>query len=345
MSRFVLIHFEPEGNEERFELEDGRSYRLGALDDNDFVFGQQDVSRHHAILRVSGSEFHITDLKSKNGTFINGNRTEEAQFRAGDLISLSSAKMLIVDSGSDEFPLPGKDSGISSAGGGSDTVERRIRVSVGDLVELLEVTGSAVHTGAVAEPLSWAGRALGLTATLLLFSDDEGRVSIVSSAGDLGPLMTSSEALLDLVRGIWTDGGQTTRIRRLNGVDEDLLVAPVGEGHCLVVRYGGSAPAVGDIRALVASLRAVIGGSPDREDDSGCEDDLSSYGEVPAFDPTEELNRDRLRSMSFGDGRKLFERWFITGVLEECGGNQSEAARRLGFSRVGLFKKLKKLGL
>lgn len=341
MSGFVLIHFDPEGGEQRFDLEDGRSYRLGASDHNDIVIDQQDVSRHHAILRVSGGTFHITDLKSKNGSFINGNRAEEATFRAGDLLSLSSAPLIIVEPGSDEFSVDSGDHGSAPSGDTSNTIERRIQISVEELVELLEITGNAVLHCAIAEPLGWAGRALGLKASLLLYFDDDECISVVSSAGDLGPLMTNSEALLALVRDANAGGRQSTRIKRFHEVNEDFLVAPVDDGHCLVVRYGGSAPAVGDIRALIASLAAVlascgkgrVAGEVDRRLA------LSSSGAVGFLD------LEAVLLMPLAEGRDHFERWFVSGVLDACGGNQSEAARRLGVSRAGLFKKLKKLGL
>ena len=39
------------------------------------------------------------------------------------------------------------------------------------------------------------------------------------------------------------------------------------------------------------------------------------------------------------------ERDLIERALEESGGNQSEAARKLGLSRVTLFDKVRRLGL
>jgi len=341
MSGFVLIHFDPEGGERRFDLEDGRSYRLGARDDNDIVIDQQDVSRHHAILRVNAGTFHITDLKSKNGTFINGNRAEEAQFRAGDLLGLSAARMIVVEPGSDEFSVDSGDHGPAPSGDTSNTVERRIQISVEELVELLEITGHSVRHGAVVGPLGWAGRVLGLKASLLLYCDADNSVSIVSSAGDLGPLMTNSEAMMDLVRNSCRPGRTSTRIRRFHEIDEDMLVAPVGDSYCLVIRYGGSAPAVGDIRALIASLEAVMGSGV-----GGGHDvlpDVHPVGPIPGESGSLDIHR--LLSMPLSQSRAHFEEWFISAVLAECSGNQSEAARRLGISRAGLFKKLKKLGL
>ena len=45
------------------------------------------------------------------------------------------------------------------------------------------------------------------------------------------------------------------------------------------------------------------------------------------------------------DQVEAFERGVIARVMEATGGNQSEAARRLGVSRVTLIDKLKKYGL
>ena len=39
------------------------------------------------------------------------------------------------------------------------------------------------------------------------------------------------------------------------------------------------------------------------------------------------------------------ERRLVRDAMQSAGGNQSEAARRLGISRVGLIKKLARLGL
>ncbi len=341
MSSFVLIYFDPEGDERRFDLEDGRSYRLGAREDNDIVIDQQDVSRHHAILRVSSGTFHLTDLKSKNGSFINGNRAEEAAFRAGDLLSLSSARLIVVEPGSDEFSVDSGDDVSSPSGDTSNTIERRIQISAEELVELLEITGNAVEHCTIAEPLGWAGRTLGLKASLLLYCDADDHFSVVSSAGDLGPLMTNSEALLALVRSDYGSGRQSTRIKRFHEVNEDFLVAPVDDGHFLVVRYGGSAPAVGDIRALVASLAAVLA-SCGKERKAG---EVDRFPVPPSPDTVGFLDLEAVLLMPLAEGRDHFERWFVSSVLDACGGNQSEAARRLGVSRAGLFKKLKKLGL
>lgn len=73
---------------------------IGRADDNDLVFsGDPTVSRHHAVLeRVEGGGWQIVDLKSSNGTYINGTRvTTRARIRAGDRIGIGDSTMKLVD--------------------------------------------------------------------------------------------------------------------------------------------------------------------------------------------------------------------------------------------------------
>ncbi len=48
---------------------------------------------------------------------------------------------------------------------------------------------------------------------------------------------------------------------------------------------------------------------------------------------------------SLHDAVAALEARMISTTLTACGGNQSEAARQLGLSRLGLIKKLSRLGL
>jgi 3',5'-cyclic-nucleotide phosphodiesterase len=55
-----------------FDLKDGPTY-IGRSGDNDIPFDDKTVSRKHLRIFKKGKTFHITDLKSRNGTFFNGN--------------------------------------------------------------------------------------------------------------------------------------------------------------------------------------------------------------------------------------------------------------------------------
>lgn len=58
--------------------------------DADLTIADPSVSRHHATLTLEGGRFVLRDQKSTNGTFVDGDRVEEAilahgtKFRLGD---------------------------------------------------------------------------------------------------------------------------------------------------------------------------------------------------------------------------------------------------------------------
>jgi transcriptional regulator with AAA-type ATPase domain len=129
--------------------------------------------------------------------------------------------------------------------------------SAEEMVSLLSLTSHAVRRGAVGEPLAWAVEHLGLEALVVLYRDQDDGVSMVSSAGDLGPLMRSADALTAMA--LEQQGPHAgTRITQLSDHGESLLVAPMRRQHVLIVRFAGSPPAVGDLRAVIASVEAVL---------------------------------------------------------------------------------------
>jgi hypothetical protein len=57
--------------------------RIGRNDDNDVVVPDGRVSRHHARIDAEGGGFAIEDLRSSNGTFVDGVRVQRARLHAG----------------------------------------------------------------------------------------------------------------------------------------------------------------------------------------------------------------------------------------------------------------------
>ncbi len=267
MGRLILVYSNPDLGEQRVELDDDRSYRIGSQPDNDVVIDSKDISRHHAILRVRQGTPHITDLNSKNGTFVNGRRTASSSFRIGDTIYLSSIRMAVEEEISgDQISEPigtgGDLADPADASTSDETMAYSGQASAEEMVSLLVTTSGAVRRGAVAEPLAWAVEHLGLDAAVVLYRDEDGGVSMVSSAGDLGELVRSSDALTRIAR---EQEGQYsgTRITQLSQSGQSLLVAPIHRQHVLVVPFSGAPPAVGDVRAVMASVEAVLGsGNP-----------------------------------------------------------------------------------
>jgi len=261
MTQFILVYSHPEMGEQRFDLAREKTYRIGSTDENDIVLAQNDVSRHHAILEVRDADFHITDLDSKNGTFVNGRRTAAANFQCGDLVSLSSARLVIVEAGSGVFmtdpELELDPSDPSASPIPEDTQVYTGVASAEDMVALLVTTSTAVRTGSVGDPLSWAVERFGLKGAAVLYRDAEDNVAMVTSAGDLGPLVTSSDTLTRLARQQKRHRAGT-RIQQVSELDQSLLVAPMQRDHVLVVRFAGQPPSIGDIRAVIAAVEAVL---------------------------------------------------------------------------------------
>ncbi len=55
-----------------FKLEPGKEYLVGRHSENDIVIADKNISRNHFKIQVKGDGYFITDLDSKNGTFVGG---------------------------------------------------------------------------------------------------------------------------------------------------------------------------------------------------------------------------------------------------------------------------------
>ena len=51
-----------------------KEIKIGRADSNDIVTDDPSVSRLHAVIILNGTDWHIVDLNSTNGTFVNGAR-------------------------------------------------------------------------------------------------------------------------------------------------------------------------------------------------------------------------------------------------------------------------------
>lgn len=67
--------------------------RIGRDDTNDWVLTDPNVSRNHAeILQNSGGHFEIVDLRSMNGTYVNGQKVKREPLRTGDTIRIGQVE-------------------------------------------------------------------------------------------------------------------------------------------------------------------------------------------------------------------------------------------------------------
>lgn len=67
---------------------------IGRAMDNDVVLEEPRVSRYHAEIRLRGDRFCLRDLKSTNGTRVNGDAVTERVLDDGDRISLAGVDLV-----------------------------------------------------------------------------------------------------------------------------------------------------------------------------------------------------------------------------------------------------------
>ncbi len=96
-----------------YRLERGQSVTIGRLESNDIVIENLAVSGHHAKIDWAGNGFLLTDLKSKNGTFVNDQLVISHWLKHGDVITIGK-HILAFTYGSDEAqPDAGGDDAMS----------------------------------------------------------------------------------------------------------------------------------------------------------------------------------------------------------------------------------------
>src|ERR1700704_5775533 len=75
------------GGAERRETYDKSEINVGRVQGNDLMLPKGNVSKHHARLLFRDGRFIVTDLKSTNGTYVNGRKISQATIvREGDKI-------------------------------------------------------------------------------------------------------------------------------------------------------------------------------------------------------------------------------------------------------------------
>src|SRR6201987_5749811 len=83
---FTIIISE-KGGAERRETFDKNEINVGRVQGNDLMLPKGNVSKHHARLLFRDGRFIVTDLKSTNGTYVNGRKIAQATIvREGDKI-------------------------------------------------------------------------------------------------------------------------------------------------------------------------------------------------------------------------------------------------------------------
>ncbi len=81
----ILRYQMANGNQVEFPLGD-RAITIGRSSEADVMIPDKRASRVHCGIRLWDGEFYIKDLKSRNGTFVNGNAIDMAKLNPGDQI-------------------------------------------------------------------------------------------------------------------------------------------------------------------------------------------------------------------------------------------------------------------
>ncbi len=84
-----LRYSKQDGTQMEFQLGD-QPITVGRSADADVVLFDERVSRVHCGVRLWDGDFYIKDLKSRNGTWVNGEKIDVAKLKAGDAIRVGS---------------------------------------------------------------------------------------------------------------------------------------------------------------------------------------------------------------------------------------------------------------
>jgi len=100
-----LVLFKNNGEYKTFSLPDNITV-IGRRHDCDLRIPLSSVSRRHCQLSYNDGVLKIRDLSSRNGTFINGKRIDEATVKAGDYLKIGPLIFLLQINGQPEKISP-----------------------------------------------------------------------------------------------------------------------------------------------------------------------------------------------------------------------------------------------
>ena len=94
-------------NLRRYRFKKGTSVTIGRAEDNHIKIENLAVSSHHAKIDSVGDGYLLTDLKSKNGTFVNEELVSSHWLQNGDIVTIAKHTLIFALT-EDEEPAPGE---------------------------------------------------------------------------------------------------------------------------------------------------------------------------------------------------------------------------------------------
>ncbi len=91
----VTLEINHDGKVERRELKTGSFLRVGRSDKSHWIIKDEKLSGAHCEFNLRYNCLVVTDLKSKNGTYVNGVRIDQVNLYAGDSLKIGDIKFLI----------------------------------------------------------------------------------------------------------------------------------------------------------------------------------------------------------------------------------------------------------
>src|SRR5581483_7137525 len=122
----------------------GRTVIVGRQDTCDLVLPHKEVSRQHAVFKVSGRQISLEDQGSSNGCYVNGKRSASAIVKVGDMIQIGPYEIEIRASGEDGSHDKGSDTksfdltSVNSAGPGASMTGKLSDVPLVEILQTIE---------------------------------------------------------------------------------------------------------------------------------------------------------------------------------------------------------------
>jgi pSer/pThr/pTyr-binding forkhead associated (FHA) protein len=82
----------PDKDPFKIGFDDQIEVNVGRADDNDIVIDHDSISSHHAQLKLHGDQYHLVDLDSTNGTFVDGGEASNVPLHDGVKITFGTVE-------------------------------------------------------------------------------------------------------------------------------------------------------------------------------------------------------------------------------------------------------------